>query len=246
MTVACLAELPMYIAPTPVRQASEQWLEETLRLLGSPRRERFDGPLDDLWLHPRLLLAQTCGYPLKTRLHTQVQVVGRPCFDLSDAQGGRHCSLLVVRRDDARQVLAQWRGSHGVMNSADSNTGMNLLYRALAPLTATGPFFARESISGSHRESLRLVAAGEADLAAIDSVTFAYLARHAPEEVAGVRVLGRTEQSPTLPYITRATGVNPEALREAMNAALLALPHVRQVLAIDTVLPASLADYAGL
>ncbi len=246
MTVAQIAELPMYVAPTAVHEANEQWLALTLELLGIEVHERFFGPLDELWLHPRLLLTQTCGYPLKTRLGERVRVVGRPCFDLPDARGGAHCSLLVAHRDDGRQALPQWLGSHGVINSRDSNTGMNLLYRTLAPYAAPGQFFARESISGSHRESLAWVATGRADLAAIDNVTYAYLARHAPEEVANVRVVGRSEHSPTLPYITRAHGVDGEAVRTAMNQALAALPQVREVLALTSVLPATLADYQHL
>ncbi len=246
MTVAQIAELPMYVAPTAVHQASEQWLALTLELLGVGVHERFFGALDELWLHPRLLLTQTCGYPLKTRLGEQVRVIGRPCFDLPDARGGTHCSLLVAHRDDPRQALGQWRGSHGVLNARDSNTGMNLLYRTLAPLGPPGQFFARESVSGSHRKSLAWVAAGKVDLAAIDSVTYGYLARLAPGEVAGVRVVGRTEQSPTLPYITRVQGVDGDNVRTAMNQALAALPQVQKVLAITQVLPATLADYTHL
>ncbi|WP_249674393.1 phosphate/phosphite/phosphonate ABC transporter substrate-binding protein [Pseudomonas abieticivorans] len=241
-----IAELPMYIAPTQVQQASEQWLALTLRLLGITTRVRDDEPLEQLWLNPRLLLSQTCGYPLMTRLKDQVRVVGRPCFDLPDAKAGEHCSLLVVNQQAPWQQLAELRGGRGVINSEDSNSGMNLLRHALAPLAQKGRFFSHLSISGSHRESLRRVAAGEADLAAIDSVTFAYLARYAPEVVHGVRVLGRTASSPTLPYITSAHGLPVEQLREAMNSALLQLPEVAHLLAIKAVLPAQLHDYAVL
>lgn len=237
MTAAQIAELPMYVAPSAVREASEQWLALTLQLLGVGARERFAGDLYDLWLHPRLLLAQTCGYPLRTRLGEQVQLVGRPRFDLPDAQDGAHCSLLVVRRDDPRQALEQWRGSHVALNSRDSNSGTHLLYDTLEALAPREQFFGRESLSGSHRQSLAWVATGKADLAAIDSVTFAYLPA---EETAGVRILGRTDQSPTLPYITRATGTDPEAIRAAMNQAL---PPFRDTLRITQILPATLTDY---
>ena len=45
------------------------------------------------------------------------------------------------------------------------------------------------------------MAEGRADLAAIDSVTYDYLARFAPAEVAGLSVIARSAPSPTLPYI---------------------------------------------
>lgn len=238
-----IAELPMYVAPTQVLQASERWLAHTLRVLGIGHRQRDDEPLEQLWLNPRLLIGQTCGYPLVTRLKDRVRVIGRPCFDLPDAQGGEHCSLLVVHHQASWQHLADLRGSHAAVNGEDSNSGMNLLRHAVAPLARDGRFFARVSISGSHRESLRRVAAGQADLAAIDSVTFAYLKRFAPQTVAQVRVLGRTVNSPTLPYISAHNDVPVAELLDALNSGLRSDPEVTDTLGIVQVLPARLADY---
>jgi ABC-type phosphate/phosphonate transport system substrate-binding protein len=86
---------------------------------------------------------------------------------------------------------------------------------------------------------------GTADLAAIDSVTFAYLARHAEEEVAGLRVIARSAFSPTLPFITAATVTDEqvEALRQVMNTALQELPEVSEILGLQEVLPAGESDY---
>ncbi len=61
-----------------------------------------------------------------------------------------------------------------------------------------------------------------ADLAAIDAVTFELLTRHHPDEVAGLRVLGFTAQTPGLPLITAAR-VGAEGLarlRRAIHAAV--------------------------
>lgn len=132
-----------------------------------------------------------------------------------------------------------------MINGEDSNSGMNLLRQRLAPLHQDGQFFTRVGISGSHRESLRWLRENKADLAAIDSVTFAYLARHAQEEVAGLRVVVRSAFSPTLPYITAATVSDEqvEALRQVMNETLRELPEVAEVLGLQEVLPARESDY---
>ncbi|MOA29664.1 hypothetical protein D3C78_1506940 [compost metagenome] len=84
-----------------------------------------------------------------------------------------------------------------------------------------------------------------ADLAAIDSVTFAYLARHAPEEVAGLRVIARSALSPALPFITAATVRDEQAdeLLQVMNLALRELPEVAQTLGLPEVLPTNESDY---
>ncbi|OLF52704.1 phosphate/phosphite/phosphonate ABC transporter substrate-binding protein [Pseudomonas chlororaphis] len=245
---ACYAELLMYVAPEPVRQANEQWLAAILQRLGQTRLDARALDLTALWLSPRLLLTQTCGYPLMTALRGKVRVIGRPRYELPDSSAGNHCSLLLSRADDPRRTLQALQGSRGVINGEDSNSGMNLLRQRLAPLQRDGRFFASLGISGSHRESLRWLRQGQADLAAIDSVTFAYLARYAEEEVAGLRIVARSAFSPTLPYIGVA-GLGDEQgerIRAAMNEALAALPAVAQTLGLREVLPAAEADYQVL
>ncbi|WP_160106198.1 phosphate/phosphite/phosphonate ABC transporter substrate-binding protein [Pseudomonas izuensis] len=240
-----LAELLMYVAPEPIHQANERWLTRILERLGVTRRDAEGLSLMDLWLSPQLLLTQTCGYPLMTALRGQVRILGRPRYELPDSSDGNHCSLLLSRVDNPRRTLPDFHGSRGVINGEDSNSGMNLLRHRLAPLHRDGQFFARVGISGSHRESLRWLREDLADLASIDSVTYAYLARYAAEEVAGLRVVARSALSPTLPYIT-AAGVSDEQveeIRRVMNQALGDLPEVAEVLGLREVLPASESDY---
>lgn len=239
------AELLMYVAPEPIRQANERWLKRILQRLGATRRDAERLSLMDLWLSPDLLLTQTCGYPLMTALRGQVRVIGRPRYELPDSNGGNHCSLLLGRVDDSRRTLPAFRDSRGVINGEDSNSGMNLPRHQLAPLHADGQFFGSVSISGSHRESLRWLREDKADLAAIDSVTFAYLARHAAHEVAGLHVIARSAASPTLPYITAASVTDEEAegLRQVMNRSLRELPDVAELLGLHEVLPATESDY---
>ncbi|MBV6824968.1 phosphate/phosphite/phosphonate ABC transporter substrate-binding protein [Pseudomonas sp. PD9R] len=240
-----IAELLMYVAPEPIRQANERWLTRILERLGATRRSAEGLSLMDLWLSPQLLLTQTCGYPLMTALRGQVRVLGRPRYELPDSTGGNHCSLLLSRADDQRRTLPDFRGSRGVINGEDSNSGMNLLRHRLAPLHRDGQFFSRVGISGSHRESLRWLREDLSDLAAIDSVTFAYLARHAANEVCGLRVVGRSALSPTLPFVTAATVTDEQAenLRQVMNQALRELPEVVEALGLHEVLAAGESDY---
>jgi ABC-type phosphate/phosphonate transport system substrate-binding protein len=239
------AELSMYVAPERVSEAQRRWLVRVLEILGAERLDASALDLHQIWRSPQLLLSQTCGYPLMTALRGQVQVVGRPAYRLPHSADGVHCSLLVARIDDPRQQLADFRGSHGLINSTDSNSGMNLFRHALAPLQQDGRFFDKLSITGGHRNSLAAITAGLGDVGAIDSVTFDFLARDGSDEVAGVKVIGRTASGPCLPYVTRL-GADGEGIRRAMNQALGELPEVADVLAIREVLPASEADYEVL
>ncbi|MCU1729060.1 PhnD/SsuA/transferrin family substrate-binding protein [Pseudomonas sp. 7P_10.2_Bac1] len=239
------AELLMYVAPQPVRDANEQWLTRILDRLQVTRYDAGGLELLALFRSPELVLTQTCGYPLLTQLQGQVQVVGRPRYEWPDSSGGTHCSVIVSRESDSRLELADFKGSRGVINDRHSNSGMNLLRHRLTPLQQDGRFFASVATSGAHQQSLRWVREGWADLASIDSVTFAYLARYAPAEVAGLRIVARTAQSPNLPYITALSAgtAGAERIREAMNLALQELPHVSATLGLQEVLPASEADY---
>ena len=239
------AELAMYVAPEQVRAASEQWLTRILELLQQTRGDASGLGSLELSRSPELLLSQTCGYPLLTQLQGQVLLVGRPRYEWPDSSGGEHCSVIVSRATDPHTELADFKGCRAVINDWHSNSGMNLFRHRLAPLQHGGRFFASVASTGAHQQSLRWVREGWADLACIDSVTFAYLSHYAPAEVAGLRIVARTASSPTLPYITAlSTGRDgAERIREAMNTALQQLPQVAAALGLKEVLPAREADY---
>ncbi len=242
------AELRMYVAPAAVLQANQAWLARIFERLNLTRRNADHLDLHGLWLAPELLVTQTCGYPLMTQLRGKVRVIGRPRYELAHSSQGEHCSLLLTREDNSLNELADFYDSRGVINGHDSNSGMNLLRERLAPLQRDGRFFASVGISGAHRESLRWLREGRADLAAVDSVTYDYLARFAPEEVAGLRTVTRSAPSPTLPFIgpLHLSDEQVAHIREVMNQALQDLPHVVATLGIQAVLPASEDDYQVL
>ena len=178
-------------------------------------------PIEQLWANPGLLLAQSCGYPVMTSLRGQVRLVATPIYRATGCTGAWHRSALVVRADDGRAALAALRGSRCVANQRHSNTGMNLLRAAIAPLADGRPFFERVTWSRSHWRSLAMVAAGEADLTAIDAVTYAQLERSEPDLVRQTRVIGWTEAAPGLPFITSAR--TDDATLEILRGALLGM-----------------------
>ena len=111
-------------------------------------------------------------------------------------------SAVVVRAGDCAESLAEMRGTRCAVNEPDSNSGMNLLRAALAPLADGARFFGSVTVSGSHRRSIELIAAGDAEVAAIDCVTFAHLQNIVPALTRRVRVLTWTPPSPSLPFVT--------------------------------------------
>ncbi len=132
------------------------------------------------------------------------------------------------------------------INGYDSNSGMNLLRHALAALADGAPYFARVDVTGGHLESVAAVAAGRADLAAIDCVTLRLIADADPGLVARVRVIGSSAASAGLPFVApraNATG----GICAALDAALAAVPAgIREQLRLRGFAPVTRDDYAPI
>jgi len=175
-------------------------------------------PLEAIWTAPQLLLAQTCGYPLATSLGERVRVVATPRYGAPGCDGALYRSAVVVRASDPARHLADLRGRRAAVNDLASNSGMNVLRAEIAPLAQGAPFFDAVTITGAHAASVEAVAAGEADVAAIDGVTWAHLQRLRPSATKALRVLGWTRATPGLPLIAAATidAAHLAALRQAL------------------------------
>ncbi|MBH0236327.1 phosphate/phosphite/phosphonate ABC transporter substrate-binding protein [Methylobrevis albus] len=250
-----IISLRMYADPPIVDAANDAlWAAIAMRLaargIDAPPELDRSGDFDAAWLAPDLLLAQTCGYPLVTRLGAEVQVVAAPIYGFPGGDGFYRASLIVVRSDEPAGEIAALRGRRVAANAPDSNSGTNLLRALVAPLNRAGRFFGAVTWTGSHAASLAAVRAGHADVAAVDSVTFGLFAAHAPERIAGLRVLAETPYGPGLPLITAAATPPRElgALRDALAevAADRELAGVRATLGLTGMAFPDFADYEVL
>lgn len=94
-------------------------------------------------------------------------------------------------------------GEVAVINGPESQSGANSLFGLVAPKCSDGKFFSRIVASGSHDASLAMIQRNEANVAAIDCITYALLRRFRPAALTGTRCLGYTYAAPAPPYITR-------------------------------------------
>jgi ABC-type phosphate/phosphonate transport system substrate-binding protein len=211
-----IAALPMYDLPEVAEETDALWrgLSSRLRAAGVegvPQRLQRGGDPCELWRSSRLLFAQTCGFPLMHDFAGKLTVVATPCYSARGCDGPNYRSLIVVRADDLRSSVAEFRGAVAAVNSEESHSGFNILRWRVAQ-EGKAPFFARLERTGSHVSSLAAVRSGRADLAAIDCVTFALLERHRPSALTGVRILEETAAAPGLPFVT-ATSTTVDELR---------------------------------
>lgn len=243
------ASLPMY-DPEPLREATDAlWdaIAAGLRLRGIDAPARLSRPahLPEDWLRPDLLLSQTCGLPFARRLRGRVALVAGVAYDIPDCAPGNYRSRIVVRASDPVRSLADLRGRVLAVNSEDSQSGAGSVRAVLRGMGGLQPFFGCLVLTGAHLDSIRAVARGEADVAAIDSVTFALALRHLPE-ARELRVLASTPETPGLPLITRRDGP-VAALFAAVEEAIGTVgPGVRSTLLLRGIMPRRDEDFDGI
>jgi ABC-type phosphate/phosphonate transport system substrate-binding protein len=175
---------------------------------------------------PGLWFGHTCGYPLVSHLQEDFSPFCVPLFDVQGTEGRRYSSRIIVGAESGIQSLAECRSRGVAMNNSDSNSGMNVLRRAVAGIHDGGSaFFSRVITSGGHLHSLEAVASGAADVAAIDCVSYQLIADWQPDLVARVRVIGDTVKTCGLPLVMPLTAITENdtgAIVDRLNQALTA------------------------
>jgi hypothetical protein len=224
--MSAVAFLPMYAIRGARHHADTLWscLRDSLRRnnFEAPEQVSTITPRIDGWLHPDLILGQTCGLPYITRLCDRVELIGTPDYGVEGCAPGFYHSTLVISATDQRQHLSEFFGATFAVNGTDSQSGYGAMMRATVPFAQAGRFFGRAIHSGSHDASMRLVTEGLADIAAIDSVTWR-MSRTFDPQTRGLKSIGMTEPTPGLPFIA-AKGRFDVHLFDAAGAGIAALP----------------------
>lgn len=227
-----IAALPFYPAVRPVLDAL--WAGARARLPGDvPEALTWptDATLWDHWRRPDILLSQCCAPCWSGWLHEDAALVGAFDFGLPDTSSGRYRSVLVQRLDDPR-APEEAAGGRVAANAVDSQSGWGAL-------RDTGWRLGPVTITGAHAASMRAVAEGAADLAAIDAVTW----RLNPHPRLRVRRV--TPPTPAPPLFTRVPAM-AEPLRAALDAAARALPvPMRRRAGLVGVVPAERATWGA-
>jgi ABC-type phosphate/phosphonate transport system substrate-binding protein len=248
-----IASLPMYPMFRAEVEALWRAIAASLRALGVADVPPSLVWPDDLLAHarrPDLLLSQTCGYPLVTKLSDMVRVVGAFHYAAPGCDGLRYRSRVIARADDPKTDIAAFRGRRVAYNGRDSQSGYNALRALIAPLAQEGRFFGSALETGAHYASMQAVADGRADIAAIDCVSFAHIGAADPDLAQRLKVVGETPSAPALPLITRGTATDKDVatLRKALSNTIRdpTLAGVRERLMIAGFEPVEFAAYAEI
>jgi len=222
-----IASLPMYDLPEAAA-ATDAWWQAIARAM---RREGIADVPERLlrgedymapWARPDLRFSQSCGYPFTHKYRDLLAYVATPHYSAEGCDGAGYRSFIVVRSDDPVQALADLRGRRCAVNGTHSHSGYNILRAMLAPLARGAPFFSEVKVTGGHKPSMKLVIEGAADVAAVDGVTLALVARYRPQMRAALRTIAQSPLAPGLPYVT-TSGTAPDVvsrLRQSLVSAL--------------------------
>ena len=84
---------------------------------------------------PRLFFGHTCGYPLMKSLQHELVPICVPIFNAAGSEGKFYSSHFIVGVDSDIESLSDCYQRIAATNTSDSNSGMNLLRHAIAPLS---------------------------------------------------------------------------------------------------------------
>ncbi|MEL7180224.1 MAG: PhnD/SsuA/transferrin family substrate-binding protein [Pseudomonadota bacterium] len=215
-----IASLPMYARPSNRAAHDALWalIRDGLRDRGLAAPDSLDHDTSHMagWARDDLVLSQICNLPYRARFKDQVTLIGAADYGLDGCAPGYYRSVFVMRADSAAQCPQEMAQDRFVCNEQLSQSG----YGA-AQLWADrhGFQFRLHAETGSHNASIAAVADSTADIAAIDAQTWLIETAENPL-TAQLKVIGHTDQSPGLSFIT-CKGQDPkphfDAIAEAIN-----------------------------
>lgn len=237
-----IAHLGMYDRPETAAANDAYWTAIRAQLGFGPDALTRGADFWQVWRSPDLLLSQTCGMPYRTRLYSEVQLVGSPDYGLPGCPPGHYNSVIVAHKSRQGAALAEFDGERLAYNEALSQSGW------AAPIThlrSRGLMPGELLESGGHRASALAVAEGRADFAALDALTWK-LIQHYDSYAADLVEITRTDPTPVLPYIT-AMGRDPQPLFTAIKTAISDLSDShRDTLQIKGLVAIPAADYLAV
>ena len=218
-----IASLPWYYFPHLAPHYDALWRHVARELRGAgvegvpaaladPMAYRAHWGDDD-----RLLLTQCCGYHVATGAQ-DLQVVAAPHFEIEGVAPGEYRSLIVMNKKSTARTLSDFKQGCAVFNENQSFSGYTAMLCTIPPQFQGDQFFSELTPAGTHHEAMKLIAAGEADVAAIDAVTYELLTSYDSELAANLRWIEQTEPAEAPPFVTsrRLPERDVNALRDAL------------------------------
>jgi ABC-type phosphate/phosphonate transport system substrate-binding protein len=196
-----------------------------------PAELNQSGDVHARWYDANCIVTHVCGAPFE--------------LDIPEAEPVGHYRSVLLSPHDLQLDELVGPGRHAVANSADSLSGwLSLLAATVGPRQ---PWPGSVTFTSAHVDSIRALAKGEADLAAIDSWSLGLFASDEPDLVDGLHRAGLGPRIPTPAITARKTldTAHVAEVRQAFREALAdpATADARAALRISGFAENSLDDY---
>jgi phosphonate transport system substrate-binding protein len=169
--------------------------------------------------------AYVCGLPYvieRDKAQPSVALLVAPVMkDARYHDQPKYFSDLVVKKESPFQSLADLRGKTYVYNDELSNSGYNMPRFKLVEIGETKGFFGKVLRSGSHEESIRMVAEGKADASFVDSLVLDFDRTKGTGDADKVRVIESRGPAGICPVVVSVK--MPEPRRQKLQAAFLGM-----------------------
>ena len=136
---------------------------------------------------------------------------------------GKYFSYTIVHKNSKIRNWADLKGKSYVFNETNSNSGYNMPRYKLVQLGAKSweSYFSKVRVSGSHEESIRMVARGLVDASSVDSLVLDYDRLIGNPDAMNVRIIEQMFPGGAgAPPVVVSNKVSPE-LRKALQDALV-------------------------
>lgn len=143
-----------------------------------------------------------CGLPYTHNAAKGIyQLVAIPVMAIDNAQfadapdyaaiPGKYYSYTIVRKDSKLSSWADLKGHSYVYNEKNSNSGYNMPRYKLVQLGVKRweDYFSKIEVSGSHEQSIRMVARGLVDASSVDSMVLDYDRNLGDADAMNVRII---------------------------------------------------------
>jgi len=162
--------------------------------------------VNDLLLDGHVDLGFICGLPYvmlrEQRTPPAVRLLAGPVMKAPRYEGKpQYFSDIIVAKNSPFHSFSDLRGHVYVFNDELSNSGYNMPRYYMAKHGYTHGFFKRILRSGSHENSVRMVATGQADASAVDSMVLDYMFAKDSKYASKVRVIESIGPAPVVPLV---------------------------------------------
>jgi phosphonate transport system substrate-binding protein len=247
-------KLVSYLAPNWYwfYTAIAAYLERVLAIETQLIQAVNDPLADPALLQDELDLAFICGLPFTRYCQAvpgQLQLLAAPVMRASRYQNRPvYFADVVVSAVSGLKTFANLAGKTVCYNDPGSNSGYNLLRYRLLQGDCPEPFFKQAIQSGSHQRSLRWVAEGIADCAAIDSTVLEQEVQSFPELAQRLQVIESIGPC-SMPPLVAARHLDATLISQIQTALLLPdaeLQIAMQQAGVSHYARVELADYAAI